>query len=118
MSLLNQFKEVSLSMCNKCKEELHNMKIKFDVNMKEKVITLYFNEKEFEEWVDRAMKDHPTYSDKELADKGSKAISYFVGEVFEKIGKIVGVNLIEFTPNQKMYRHQAELPLQLREMKV
>ena len=90
------------------------MKIKFDIDPEKKVVRIFFKDSEFHDWIKRAMKDHPKLSTEELAKKGSECMASVTAKTFEKIGKIVELDILQFKAEPVLYKHEAEVPFHLR----
>ena len=96
---------------------MKDLKIRFDVDVEKKIVSIYFNNKEMEEWVARAMKEFPKLTESgKLANKGAEFIAMQFADAFDKICKMQELNMDDFTMDAKMYDHPAELPLALRQI--
>lgn len=90
------------------------MKIKFEIDVIRKVISIYFKESELSKWTKNAIKKFPKMENKELAEKGSNHITYVVAKAFEQIGKEKDLDLLKYTPKPIVYQKESELPIHLR----
>ena len=92
------------------------MRIKFDMDRKMKIVNIYISEKEMTKLVKRTLKEHPEWTNKEMGDRLGFAITdCFIG-AFEYICRIIGDDLKDYKPGKFIsYKHEREIPMVLRE---
>jgi len=88
------------------------MKIKFQTDVEEKKITLWFRHGDFKKIAERVVKENAD------SDVVSKNISYYVAEVLQKLGMKLNLPLIEFDPKFVMYKRESELPREMMEENI
>lgn len=88
------------------------MKIKFRIDMEDKVVKLYIKRGEMQSWVKTATKNKMT--DKQIAENGSHAIALAVSKALQHISRISNVDVLKFKPEILMYKSVEELPRELK----